>query len=152
MVRSRVPLLDRLDDSLPPAAYALFALATLLGAAHHVDHVLRGNHVGWPVTGTVTPFTYSLGIYPPIVLGVWLALHDRASAAYWAVVLAGGTVMVAWFHLGPRAVEPPADVIEPYASPLAGYAAFAVLLALLGVVAVGAGYTVWLWRRGPERA
>jgi len=41
-------------------------------------------------------------------------------------------------------------VILPYADPTWGYVAFAVLLALIGVVLAGAGHAFVLWRRGVE--
>ena len=40
------------------------ALATAaLGVLHHIDHVLRVDHSGWPFRSDVTPFTYSLLVY-----------------------------------------------------------------------------------------
>jgi hypothetical protein len=135
------------SDTLGPRAYLLFAVATLLGLAHHLDHVIRGNHVGWPITPEVNPFTYSLVIYPLVVLGFILSLTGRAGARYWTVVMTLGAGMLAFFHLSPWAVEPPGDVILPYANPLFGYLAFAVLLALIGVVGAGAVYSFRLWDR-----
>lgn len=41
---------------------------TLLGVLHHLDHVLRVNHSGWPFLADVTPFTYSLTVYPAIAV------------------------------------------------------------------------------------
>jgi hypothetical protein len=140
------------DRPLPGRAYALVAAATLLGLAHHVDHVIRGNHVGWPVTPEVNPFTYSLVIYPLVALGLALSLTGRAGARYWTVVLTFGAGMLAFFHLSPWAVEPPSDVIRPYADPLVGYLAFAILLVLIGVVVVGAGYSFRLWQRDSRPA
>ncbi|WP_152420688.1 hypothetical protein [Haloferax sulfurifontis] len=134
-------------STLGPRAYLVFAVATLLGLTHHLDHVIRGNHVGWPITPEVNPFTYSLAIYPLVVLGFTLSLTGRASARYWTVVMTLGAGMLVFFHLSPWAVEPPGDVILPYANPLFGYLAFAVLLALILVVVVGALYSVLLWRR-----
>ena len=138
---------ERIHQTLPTQAYLLFALATLLGLAHHIDHIVRGNHVGWPVVPEVTPFTYSLAIYPLVVVGFALSLTDRAGARYWSVVMVLGGGMLVFFHLSPWAVEPPSDVILPYANPLFGYVAFAVLLCLIGVVFLGAAYAVVLWRR-----
>lgn len=135
------------ETSLTPRAYALFAVALALGLAHHIDHVIRGNHVGWPVTPTVNPFTYSLAIYPLVVLGFVLSLTNRAGARYWTVVMTLGGLMLVFFHLSPWAVEPPTDVILPYSDPFWGYTAFAILLALIGCVFAGAGYAVLLWRR-----
>lgn len=49
------------------------ALATAaLGVLHHIDHVLRVDHSGWPFRSEVTPFTYSLLVYV-IVAAVLLA-------------------------------------------------------------------------------
>ena len=140
--RDRAP-----GGTLGPRAYLLFAVATLLGLAHHLDHVIRGNHVGWPLTPEVNPFTYSLVIYPLVVLGFTLSLTGRAGARYWTVVTTLGAGMLAFFHLSPWAVEPPGDVILPYANPVFGYAAFAILLALILVVAGGALYSFRLWKR-----
>ena len=39
-----------------------------LGVWHHLDHVLRFDHSGWPFRDIVTPFSYSLLVYP--LLGV----------------------------------------------------------------------------------
>jgi hypothetical protein len=42
------------------AVFAVVGLALL----HHTDHVLRGDHSGWPFKDELTPFTISLVIYP----------------------------------------------------------------------------------------
>ena len=138
---------DDTDSGLPQLAYVLFALATLLGLAHHLDHVIRGNHVGWPITPEVNPFTYSLLIYPLVVTGFVGSLTGRTGARYWSLVMLVGGGMLLFFHLSPWAVEPPGDVILPYANPAFGYVAFAVLLALIGVVFAGAAYSLALWHR-----
>jgi hypothetical protein len=135
------------SSTLTPRAYLLFAVATLLGLAHHLDHVIRGNHVGWPITPEVNPFTYSLAIYPLVVLGFTLSLTGRAGARYWTVVMTLGAGMLVFFHLSPWAVEPPTDVVLPYATPAFGYLAFGILLALIFVVAAGALYSFRLWGR-----
>lgn len=142
------------EDRLPPdestskrLLYALAAVPTVLGLAHHVDHVVRGNHVGWPVTGHVNEFTYSLGIYPLVAVGVYLTVTDRVGSRYWAGFLAFTAAIVWYFHLSPWAVEPPSDVVVPYADPALGHAAFAVLLALLASVVLGSAYAAVLWRR-----
>ncbi len=46
----------------------LILLSAGLGILHHVDHVLRYDHSGWPFRDIVTPFTYSLLVYPLIAL------------------------------------------------------------------------------------
>ena len=53
----------------------LALLTTLLGFLHHVDHVLRFDHSGWPFRAEVTPFTYSLLVYP--VVAALLLARDR---------------------------------------------------------------------------
>jgi hypothetical protein len=145
---------DRLASRLPdnskgvtPLLYALLAVPTVLSVAHHVDHLVRGNHLGWPLTGEVTAFTFSLAIYPIVAVGLGLTVTDRVGAGYWAALLGFAAVLVAGTHVGPWAVEPPADVVEPYADPLVGYLAFGVLLGLVAAIAVGAVYASVLWYR-----
>jgi hypothetical protein len=127
--------------------FALVTAPTLFGIAHHVDHVIRGNHVGWPLTPEVNAFTYSLAIYPAVALGLYLTVTDRVDVGYWAGLLFVGFLLVALSHLGPWAVEPPTDVVGPYANPLAGYAAFAVLLALLASLFLGTAVAARRWYR-----
>ena len=40
----------------------------IVGLLHHVDHVLRFDHSGWPFVPQVTVFTYSLLVYPTILV------------------------------------------------------------------------------------
>jgi hypothetical protein len=135
------------EAALTPLLSLLVVAATLLGAAHHIDHVVRGNHVGWPLTAHVNPFTYSLSIYPLLAASLYLTVTDRVDTGYWAGFLAFSTAMLAYFHVSPWAVEPPEDVMDPYANPLAGYLAFGILLALIASVALGSAYAAALWYR-----
>jgi hypothetical protein len=125
---------------------ALILLATLLGLGHHIDHLIRGNHVGWPVTSEVNAFTYSLGIYPVIMVGFYLTIRDHVGPRYWVIVASVGLGMLAAVHLGPWALEPPRDIISPYQPGTLGYVAFAWLLALLGSLLVAALYALRQWR------
>ncbi len=109
----------------------LIGLATIFGIGHHLDHIIRGNHVGWPLIPEITVFTYTLFIYPVIAVGVYLTVTDRVGAWYWAIVLGAILAAVVLTHFGPWAAEPPRDVIEPYESTAVGYAAFAWLLGLV---------------------
>ncbi|WP_049984837.1 hypothetical protein [Halobellus rufus] len=143
--------LPTIDDSLTRAFLVFTAVPTVLGAAHHVDHVIRGNHVGWPITPEVNPFTYSLAIYPLLAIGLSLTLTNRVGARFWAGFFAFSTGMLAYFHVSPWAVEPPRDVILPYADPVLGYLAFGVLLALIASVAAGSVYGAVLWYRHDSR-
>ena len=127
--------------------WVFVAASTVLGVAHHVDHVVRGNHVGWPITAQVNPFTYSLVVYPLVAVGLYLTLTDRASERYWTAFFAFSAGMLAFVHLSPWAVEPPGDVILPYANPTVGYLAFAILLALVGSVVLATAYTGVRWAR-----
>lgn len=111
-----------------PPSYRWHVAALVLAVLHHADHILRGTHVGWPVTAEVNPFTYTLSIYPVIALGFLLR-----SARYWLVVAIGGIVMLSAVHI---AIERPAEILGGYADPLAGLIAFAVLIALIVVLTV----------------
>ncbi len=135
------------DTTLTRSFYLLVLAPTLLGVAHHVDHIIRGNHVGWPLTPEVNPFTYSLAIYPLLGISLYLTLTRRVEARYWAGFFAFSAGMIAFFHLSPWAVEPPQDVMVPYADPLVGYLAFGVLLALIAATVAGSLYAGYLWRR-----
>ncbi|MBA2564174.1 MAG: hypothetical protein H0V09_01970 [Gemmatimonadetes bacterium] len=60
-------------DRLQPAERLSWSrrviLAALpLGMIHHVDHVLRVDHSGWPFIPEVTPFTFSFLVYPLLLL------------------------------------------------------------------------------------
>lgn len=61
----------------PIRRWILLTLASvfMFGSLHHVDHLVRGNHVGWPAVAEVNPFTYSLMAYP--LLAVGLAVMTR---------------------------------------------------------------------------
>ncbi|WP_380678388.1 hypothetical protein [Salinigranum sp. GCM10025319] len=146
------------EDSLPielpttgttlTRTFYLFVLVpTVLGAAHHVDHVVRGNHVGWPITSDVNAFTYSLAIYPLLAISLYLTLTRRVEAGYWAGFFAFSAGMLAYFHVSPWAVEPPQDVMVPYANPVVGSLAFGIVLALIASVVVGSVYAAALWYR-----
>lgn len=65
----------------------LLAAATILGIAHHIDHVLREDHSGWPFWAAVTPFTFSLVAYP--ILFFALLGPARLFWARWTLLVAG---------------------------------------------------------------
>lgn len=130
-----------------PLLFKLAILTTVFGMGHHIDHVIRGNHMGWPLIAEVTPFTYSLGFYPFALVGLWLHVRGGIGPGYWTVLLTVGALFVGLAHFGPVAVEPPADVIGPYDSAVAGYAALAWLVAFL-LIMIGSGlHAARLWRR-----
>ena len=59
--------------------------ALLFGVLHHTDHLVRGNHVGWPAVADINPFTYSLAAYPLAALGLAALTRGRVWAGYWLV-------------------------------------------------------------------
>jgi hypothetical protein len=126
-----------------PRVYLLHFAALVLSAAHHVDHIVCGTHVGWPVTPNVTTFTYTLLIYPIIGLGFLLR-----SPRYWLVAATGGLLLVTGVHFGPFAVESPADIVSGYRDAALGYAALLDLLALVAVLLI----IVVVYLRGGAKA
>jgi hypothetical protein len=107
-----------------------------VGVLHHVDHVLRGNHSGFPFTAQVTVFTPTLLLYP-LALG---GLYFDAGPLYWVVFDSAALIGVVGVHL---ALEPPGHVYHPWVdrSNLLG-----VRAPVLGGVALGilSGLTVSL--------
>ncbi len=111
----------------PPAAraaarhiVALAVLAALLGALHHLDHIARANHVGWPLTNQVTPFTFSLLVYPLLLGGAWFTARRAVSPWYWVLVSIAVAALLSWVHFGPDPRgEQMRDLYLPYAEPAA---------------------------------
>ena len=66
----------------------LLGVSVVLGLIHHTDHVLRGDHSGWPFQPQVTPFTFSLGVYVLFALAYRVRARPARSAAAVASVLA----------------------------------------------------------------
>jgi hypothetical protein len=116
--------------------YGLTYLAATLSLAHHIDHVIRHNAVGWPLTSEVNAFTMSLIIYPIIITGLLLYQAGRVGPGFWALVSGGGAAFVSAVHFGPYAVEPPAMILDRYDSPIAGWLAFILLVTFVSVLAV----------------
>jgi hypothetical protein len=133
--------------------YALIYLAAFMSLGHHIDHVIRGNHVGWPLTEYPTPFTYSLGIYVLIILGLFLYTSNRVGPGFWALLSGSGAIFVAAIHFGPAAVEPPADIINVYEPRIIGWFAFVWLVVFVAVLSATCLYEIrsWFRRRRPEQ-
>jgi hypothetical protein len=125
-----------------------------MSLGHHLDHVIRHNAVGWPLTDEVNAFTISLGIYPVIATGLLLYHAGRVGPGSWALVSGGGAVFVSTVHFGPAAVEPPEMILDPYDPPILGWLAFAWLVAFVTVLAVTCVYEtrVWSQQRQARRA
>lgn len=85
-------------------------VATLVGLVHHADHVLRFDHSGWPFREEVSPFTYSLAVYPVVVAILLLDGRPRARA--------GLAVLLFLFPtLAHTTIETPATQYRTWCSP-----------------------------------
>ncbi len=110
---------------------------TFFGVLHHVDHVIRGNHSGWPFQQAVTPFTFSLLIYALLLPGLYLTWRGRLMAGYWlftALVLFA-VVTLAHF-VGAEREAPIRDIYGVYDNPVWGFLALADLWAIFVSLAV----------------
>jgi hypothetical protein len=125
--------------------YRLTWLAAAMSLGHHLDHVIRDNAIGWPLTDQVNAFTASLVVYPVIATGLLAYRAGRVGPGFWALVSGGGAVFVSAVHFGPTAVEPPDMILEPYDPPILGWLAFAWLAAFVAVLAVTSVYETRLW-------
>jgi len=127
--------------------YRLTYLAAAMSLGHHVDHVIRHNAVGWPLTDQVNAFTFSLIIYP--IIAAWLLLYraGRVGPGFWALVSGGGAAFVSAVHFGPAAVEPPEMILDHYDQPVLGWLAFTWLAIFVTVLAITSLYETRLWWR-----
>lgn len=111
-----------------------------LGLLHHADHVGRADHSSWPFRPEVGPFTFTLLIYPVLVL----ALMSRRGG--WVRAVALGVVSL-FTLLAHTLIEPPQQIYGTWAhnlstpAPLYSVDAehmqnlFGIESALLGVIA-----------------
>jgi len=127
--------------------YRLTWLAAALSLGHHLDHVIRHNAVGWPLTDQVNAFTLSLVVYPVIATGLLLYRAGRVGPGFWALVSGGGAVFVSAVHFGPSAVEPPEMILGGYGLSILGWLAFAWLVTFVVVLAITSLYETRLWWR-----
>jgi hypothetical protein len=125
--------------------YGLIFVAMFMSLGHHIDHVIRGNNVGWPLTAEVNAFTYSLGIYPLILLGLYLYASGRVGSGFWAILSGSGAIFLTAIHFGPDAIEPPAEIINLYEPPIVGWLAFAWLVVFIVVLVATCLYELRLW-------
>ncbi len=126
--------------------YALILITSVMTLGHHIDHIIRGNHIGWPFSGTITPFTFSLAVYPAVLLGLYLSRRDKVGPGYWAILWGAMTLLAATVHLPlSENSETPGDIINPYASTIAGWAAFLWLLVLVVMAMLTFLESIRLW-------
>jgi hypothetical protein len=109
------------------------ACVTIFAILHHVDHIIRGNHSGWPFQEAVTPFTFSLLIYALLLPGLYLTAKGGLMAGYWLFTAVVGLALVLWVHFVPTGdyEAPIEDIYAVYGSPLAGLLALVVLAGLV---------------------
>jgi hypothetical protein len=137
---------------VPQRLVGLLLIIVLFGVGHHIDHIIRGNHVGWPLTPEINAFTFSLLSYPFIALGLYLGWRDRAGIPYWTGLFFVSSLLIGFVHFGPSAIEPPADIITVYENALVGWFAFAWVVGFTIVLVVGLCYSVLLLVRQSNRS
>jgi hypothetical protein len=128
-----------------PTLYRLTWLAAAMSMGHHLDHVIRHNAVGWPLTEEVNAFTISWVVYPVIATGLLAYRASRVGAGFWALVSGGGAAFVSAVHFGPFAVEPPKLILDEYDPPILGWLAFTWLAAFAAVLAITCLYETRIW-------
>jgi hypothetical protein len=128
----------------------LFAAAgvAIFAVLHHVDHVIRGNHSGWPFQEAVTPFTFSLLIYALLLPGLYLSSRGRLMAGYWLFTAMAGLALVVWVHFVPTAdyEAPMEDIYAVYGSALLGLLALVVLAGLVSSLVTLVVMAIWALR------
>ncbi len=82
---------NRIREQVAPTATwgrseKLILAAAGLGVLHHLDHVLRFDHSGWPFRPEVSPFTYSLLVYPVLLAVLMLRSHPWLRVALMVLV------------------------------------------------------------------
>lgn len=129
------------EHPVPQRLVGLLIIILLFGIGHHVDHIIRGNHVGWPLTPEINAFTFSLLSYPFIALGLYLGWRDQTGVPYWTALFLVSSVLIGYVHFGPSAIEPPADIITVYENALVGWFAFAWVVGFTVVLVTGLVYS-----------
>ena len=106
---------------------------TVFGVLHHIDHVVRGNHSGWPFREEVTPFTFSLLVYALLLPGIYMNLRGRVAAGWWLFTAAVALALVSFVHFlgGEEREAPIRDIYAVYGNPVWGAMALVVLYGLV---------------------
>ena len=105
--------------------------------------IIRVNRVLWLLAAHPTAFTYSLGVYPLIILGHYLYWSRPVGPDYWVLLSGSGALFVAAIHFGPANVEPPADITNSYEPRIIGRWTLGRLVVIVAVLAASSLY-------GPE--
>lgn len=122
---------ELLHDKLRRWPLIAAGAVTIFGILHHVDHVVRGNHSGWPFQEAITSFTFSLLIYALLLPGLYLTWEGRLMARYWLVTTAVLFAVVTLAHfVGAQREAPIRDIYAVYDKPVWGLLALADLWAI----------------------
>src|SRR3712207_6240022 len=93
-------------DRLRWVLLVLGVIVTVFGVLHHVDHVVRGNHSGWPFREAVTPFTLSLLVYALLLPGIYMNLRGGVVAIHGGGGAGSGRVRALPGRGGARGPDP----------------------------------------------
>ena len=106
---------------------------TVFGVLHHMDHVVRGNHSGWPFREEVTPFTFSLLVYALLLPGIYMNLRGWVAAGWWLFTATVALALVAFVHFlgGEEREAPIRDIYSVYDDRVWGLLALVVLYGLV---------------------
>jgi hypothetical protein len=88
----------------------LVVIAIPLGLLHHADHVGRADHSSWPFRPEIGPFTFTLLIYPVLILVLITRRH-------WVRILGLGLVSL-FTLLAHTLIEPPQQIYGTWANNL----------------------------------
>lgn len=124
-----------------------------LGVLHHIDHVLRYDHSGWPFRQDVGPFTFSLLVYPLIAAVLLLRRWPRTRVSLAFILFLFPTLA----HI---LLETPSDQYHTWAhrpdvnllavgSPMIGWLAVVVTIALSAAALVTLT-SFWREARSPQ--
>lgn len=135
------------DHPVPQRLIGFIFVILLFGVGHHIDHIIRGNHVGWPLSPEINAFTFSLLAYPLVALGLFLGWRDRAGVSYWTGLFLVTSALIGYVHFAPSAIEPPPDIITVYESAIVGWFAFAWVIGFTIVLILGFIESARVWFR-----
>lgn len=88
----------------------LVLVAVSLGLAHHLDHVGRADHVAWPFRPDLGPFTFTLLVYPVLLVVFFTSRR-------WIRVLGLGAVALVTVFAH-TLIEPPQQIYGTWANNL----------------------------------
>jgi hypothetical protein len=119
------------------------ASVTIIGFFHHVDHLVRGNHSGWPFEEELTSFTFSLLIYALLLPGLYLTWRGLLMAGYWLFAAAVLHALVTSVHfVGEEREAPIRGIYAVYDSPVRGFLAVVDLTVLISSLVVLAAVAI----------